>query len=86
MGNIMRQRFFGAAILSAVAFVALGPAPAFADYPASVKSACKRDFKTYCPKYDVGSAQLRQCMKSAFSQLSPRCIEALESSGERRPR
>lgn len=58
--------------------------PARADYPGYVKSACKKDFKQFCPSYQLGSNSLRQCMSSAYSQLSPRCIDALKRSGERR--
>lgn len=53
-------------------------------YPAEVKKACKRDFKTFCPSYDIDGTAVRQCMRSVADQLSPRCIEALEKSGERR--
>jgi hypothetical protein len=53
-------------------------------YPDYVKVACKKDFKSFCPRYDIESTQIRQCMRSVADQLSPRCIEALEKSGERR--
>ena len=56
------------------------------DYPDYVKSACKRDFKSFCPRYDINSTAIRQCMRSVADQLSPRCVEALERSGERRSR
>jgi hypothetical protein len=60
-------------------------APANArSYPEYVKVACKKDFKSFCPRYDIESTQIRQCMRSIADQLSPRCIEALEKSGERR--
>lgn len=56
------------------------------DYPEYVKTACKKDFKTFCPRYDINSTAIRQCMRSVADQLSPRCVEALERSGERRSR
>ncbi len=58
--------------------------PANAAYPQYVKSACKSDFRKFCPKYDIDSSNLRQCMRSVARQLSPRCTESLERSGERR--
>ena len=59
---------------------------ASAGYPGYVKADCKSDFKTFCPKYDIDSKQLRLCMRSVANQLSPRCVTALERSGERRSR
>ncbi len=65
--------------------VLLTSTPASArSYPEYVKVACKKDFKTFCPRYDIESTQLRQCMRSVADQISPKCIEALERSGERR--
>ena len=52
-------------------------------YPKYVKRACKSDFKRYCPSYKVGSASLRACMRSVAFDLSRRCVDALERSGER---
>jgi hypothetical protein len=57
---------------------------AYASVPAEVKSACKKDFKAFCPHYDLESTALRQCMRSVAGQLSPRCIDALERNGESR--
>ena len=56
------------------------------EYPAYVKSDCKKDFRTFCPSYDVNSTAIRQCMRSVSDQLSPRCVSALERNGERRTR
>jgi hypothetical protein len=60
------------------------PANARRNYPDYVLAACKKDFKSFCPRYDIESTQIRQCMRSVADQLSPRCVEALERSGERR--
>ena len=60
------------------------PANARRNYPGYVLAACKKDFKSFCPRYDIESTQIRQCMRSVADQLSPRCVEALERSGERR--
>ena len=73
-------------VMFATLFLALfTSAPASArSYPEYVKVACKKDFKSFCPRYDIESTQIRQCMRSVADQLSPKCIEALEKSGERR--
>jgi hypothetical protein len=73
-------------VVAALCILSFGAMPAHADYPESVKSACKRDFKSFCPGYDINSAALRQCMRSVANELSPRCVEALERSGEKRKR
>ncbi len=56
------------------------------EYPEYVKSDCKKDFKSFCPSYNLNSTAIRQCMRSVSDQLSPRCVTALERSGERRTR
>ncbi len=71
-----------AAIMAA--WMAPTPADARRNYPEYVLTACKKDFKTFCPRYAIVSTQIRQCMRSVADQLSPRCVEALEKSGERR--
>ncbi len=65
-------------------FISSTPANARRNYPDYVLAACKKDFKTFCPRYDIESTQIRQCMRSVADQLSPRCVQALERSGERR--
>lgn len=55
-------------------------------YPEYVKSACKQDFRKFCRPYGEESAALRQCMRRAAEDLSRRCQDALERSGERRGR
>ena len=74
-------------LLAALITVSVPSTPASArSYPGYVKTACKKDFKTFCPRYGIETTQIRQCMRSVADQLSPRCIEALERSGERRPK
>ena len=72
------------ALALAGCMIMIGGTAARADYPQYVKSACKKDFKTFCPSYSIGSTALRQCIRSVVGQLSPRCIEALKRSGEKR--
>jgi hypothetical protein len=68
-----------AALASAGAMAMTGAAAA---YSAKVTSACKSDFKRFCPSYEVGTSELRACMRSAGGNLSTRCIDALADSGE----
>lgn len=49
---------------------------------ASVKAACMSDYFAYCSAYEVGSSQLRSCMRAAGPKLSSRCIGALVAAGE----
>lgn len=51
-------------------------------YSGRVVSACKTDFKRFCPSYKVGSSELKACMRSAGGNISTRCIDALADSGE----
>ena len=49
---------------------------------AKVKQSCKGDYKRLCPKYKVGSPQLRACMEAKQYELSSGCVDALIDSGE----
>ena len=49
---------------------------------AAVKIACMSDYFAYCSAYEVGSQELRQCMRSVGSRLSKPCVNALVSAGE----
>lgn len=51
-------------------------------YSAKVTSACRSDFKRFCPSYKAGTSEMRACMKSAGGNLSTRCIDALADAGE----
>lgn len=62
--------------------IVLNVASASADYSGSVKSACKSDFKKYCPSYDINSKALRSCMTAVAFELSTKCVNALERAGE----
>jgi hypothetical protein len=78
-----RLAWMGAAAVAAVVAALAGPASA-ASYPDYVKTACKQDFKKFCRSYDIESASMRQCMRRSVDNLSRRCTDALERSGERR--
>ncbi len=60
---------------------AAGAANAYT-YSARVKSACKTDFYKFCPSYKLESAELRECMRGAGFNISPRCLDALADAGE----
>jgi hypothetical protein len=47
-----------------------------------LKQACRAEYFAFCSAHAVGSASLRQCMRSAQDQLSPRCLKELVSAGE----
>lgn len=47
-----------------------------------VERACKNDYLQFCPSYEVGTPQLRNCMRQAGRRLSPRCIDALRDAGD----
>ena len=49
--------------------------------PRKVKRECKRDYKTLCPRYKVGTSRMRSCMRSKGRQLSWGCYEALRDHG-----
>jgi hypothetical protein len=48
----------------------------------AVKLACISDYFAYCSAYEVGSQQLRQCMRANGTNLSKRCVNALVAAGE----
>ncbi len=67
--------------LSAFAMSAM-TAPADAAITARVKKACKGDYVRLCPKYKVGSPQLRACMEAKQAEISSGCVSALIDAGE----
>ena len=48
----------------------------------AVKTACSNDYHAYCDKLEVGSQQLRTCMRGVAAKLSKGCIEALVDNKE----
>jgi hypothetical protein len=47
-----------------------------------VKQACRAEYFVFCSAHAVGSASLRNCMRSAQSRLSQRCLKELVTAGE----
>jgi hypothetical protein len=68
-----------AAGFALLASAAVTPADAVS---AKVRKACTGDYKRLCPRYKVGSAQLRACMEAKQAEISSRCVQALIDSGE----
>jgi hypothetical protein len=49
-----------------------------------VRAACEKDYYRFCPKYEVGTPQLKNCMAQAGrrNKLTPRCLDALVDAGD----
>jgi len=47
-----------------------------------VKEACRNDYRAHCSAFEVGSQELRSCMRASRAKLSKRCVRALRDSGE----
>lgn len=76
--NTRRAAFAAAAVMGVLA---LQTSQASA-VSSAVKMACMGDYLANCSKHQVGSAQLRQCMRAVGAGLSKRCINALVAAGE----
>jgi hypothetical protein len=63
------------------ALAVLLPTHAFAVSEA-VKVACKADYIAYCNNLEVGSQELRACMKTNALKLSKGCLQALVDNKE----
>ena len=68
-------------LAASMLMVAGAAAPSHA-VSAKVAKSCKGDYKRLCPKYKVGSPQLRACMEAKQFELSSGCVQALIDSGE----
>jgi len=60
----------------------LAAAPAIAEVNDAVKNACRDDYHKHCDKLEVGTPELRACMKSKATELSKGCLEALVANKE----
>ena len=49
--------------------------------PRSVRIHCKRDYKTFCPRYKIDSSRARRCISANRNNLSPVCQKVLVESG-----
>lgn len=68
------------AALAAAIVLATAP-PSDARVTNQVKKACAGDYKRLCPRYKVGSSQLRACMEAKQAEISWSCVQALIDSG-----
>ena len=67
------------AVVAAFLLTHAGPAAAYSE---RLRQACKNDYLSYCVGYEVGSAELKQCMRKAGGSLSGPCVNALVDAGE----
>ena len=67
-----------------IASLALGltATAAHAEVNEAVKNACRDDYHKFCDKMEVGSPELRTCMKSHATELSHGCLQALVDNKE----
>jgi hypothetical protein len=70
--------------LLAVASLAIGLATtaAIAEVNDAVRNACRDDYHKHCDKLEVGSEELRACMRSKATDLSKECLTALVNNKE----
>jgi len=70
--------------LLAVASLAIGLATtaALAEVNDAVRNACRDDYHKHCDKLEVGSEELRACMRSKATDLSKECLTALVNNKE----
>ena len=47
-----------------------------------VRKVCRDDYMAHCNTHEVGSEELRQCMRKVGGKLSPSCVDALVEAGE----
>jgi hypothetical protein len=73
------MRIGALAVLAAFLLTHAGPAAAYSE---RLRQACKNDYLSYCVGYEVGSAELKQCMRQAGGSLSGPCVNALVDAGE----
>ena len=68
----------------AVATLAFGLATtaALAEVNDAVKNACRDDYHKHCDKLEVGSEELRACMRTKATDLSKECLTALVNNKE----
>ncbi len=64
-----------------VGFVVLSCSQALAVSNA-VKQACQDDYMTLCSQHEVGTQELKSCMRANKKQLSRQCATSLAKSGE----
>lgn len=66
----------------AAASIVLSATSALAEVNQAVKDACRDDYHKLCDKLEVGSEELRVCMRSKATDISPACLKALVDNKE----
>jgi hypothetical protein len=68
----------------AIASLAAGLAgsAAIAEVNDAVRNACRDDYHKHCDNLEVGSDELRACMRSKATDLSKECLKALVTNNE----
>jgi len=84
--SVMGKLAAAALMLSGISFAATITSGIFAAEPAQavprrVRNACRNDYKSLCPRYKIGTSQMRNCIRANGSQLSWGCYEALRDHG-----
>lgn len=68
-------------VTAALAASFIAPA-ALAEVNDEVRNACRDDYHKHCEKLEVGSDELRACMRSKATDLSKECLKALVTNNE----
>lgn len=55
---------------------------ALAEVNDAVKNACRDDYHKHCEGLEVGTEELRACMRSKATDLSKDCLKALVTNNE----
>lgn len=69
-------------ILIAASLAAVLASPALAEVNDAVRNACRDDYHKFCDKLEVGTPELRTCMKKNALELSQGCLQALVDNKE----
>lgn len=69
-------------IFFAASFAVVLSTAALAEVNEAVKNACRDDYHKFCDKLEVGTPELRACMKKNATSLSQGCLQALVDNKE----
>lgn len=72
------KRLFAVVSLAA----SLAASAAIAEVNDEVRNACRDDYHKHCDNLEVGTPELRACMKSKATDLSKECLKALVTNNE----
>lgn len=69
-------------VIAAVAATVVAPIGLRAEVNDAVRNACRDDYHKHCENLEVGSEELRTCMRSKATELSKDCLKALVTNNE----